>query len=178
MNTQTTTPKGDALRAQARESAQRSRDSFERCDTDGFLSQWASDVSSQRLNLEADLADDGDMAEFPALFSAATGELVPAKLISTKYGTAWALLDPANPRGRFLGFFNESRARKPATRSANNRKKGYTVGTIRAAARVVISGGGTGLAGAMSCRPVVRRVDTDDFTNVTVIEPETLGGEW
>ena len=51
------TTKADELRQQAKEAHQRSIDPFERCDTDGFLSQWASDCSARLLLEEADLAE-------------------------------------------------------------------------------------------------------------------------
>jgi hypothetical protein len=47
------------LRQQATKHAQDAIDSFDRCDTDGFLSQWASGVMSQKKSLEADLLEAG-----------------------------------------------------------------------------------------------------------------------
>lgn len=44
-----------------------SRDSFERCDTDGFLSQWASDMTAREHQLEAEIASHGGCAVFDVL---------------------------------------------------------------------------------------------------------------
>src|SRR6476661_6496069 len=102
----------DEHRAAAQAADQAAYDSFERCDTDGFLSQWASGLNAQKHRLQAEIEDNGGKWEFPALFDL-DGNLVPAKLISTRYGMSWALLDPANPEGSFLGFFNDSQALAP-----------------------------------------------------------------
>src|SRR6476661_4026520 len=120
----------DEHRAAAQAADQAAYDSFERCDTDGFLSQWASGLNAQKHRLQAEIEDNGGKWEFPALFDL-DGNLVPAKLISTRYGMSWALLDPANPEGSFLGFFNDSQAAKGARRLATDRRKGYTIGTVR-----------------------------------------------
>lgn len=171
MTTTTATTEGDKLRARAQECRQRSADSWDRSDTDGFMSQWASDATARKYDTEAEVADAGGMWDFAALFDAETGALVPAKTIQTRYGSCWALLDPTNPQASFLGFFNESSARKATTRAKNNRAKGYTIGTIRAAAQVR-------LVGTTCLTAAVVRADDHDFTNVEVIETESLGSDW
>jgi hypothetical protein len=54
-----------------RESAAANRkeknDSFERCDTDGFLSQWASGICGRRDEYAAQLAEQGGVSDFPVL---------------------------------------------------------------------------------------------------------------
>lgn len=62
---------GEALRAQAKKDRQDAHDSFERCDTDGFLSQWASQVMASQREREANLADRGGLGIFPALMDEA-----------------------------------------------------------------------------------------------------------
>lgn len=137
MNATTTTPEYAALaatyRAAARRSEKDAHDSFDRCDTDGFLSQWASDQMACRYLAAADLADNNGRSEFVALFDL-EGNLVPARQVETRYGWAWLLLDEdGQSTGR---FFNESNARKPETARANNAKKGIYVGAVEADADI------------------------------------------
>jgi hypothetical protein len=67
-------------RAEAARAAQSAADSFERSDTDGFLSQWASDLSARKHLLAAEIAEAGGQHEFPGLFDAA-GRRVKAKIV-------------------------------------------------------------------------------------------------
>lgn len=137
MNT-THTP--DQLRDMARQKYQDAVDSFERCDTDGALSQWASGLAGDRLHKEADIAENGGLWEFPALFDT-EGNLVPAKLIEGKYGMCWMLLDSdGDATGEFIGAF-------PARRSTMF-KKGYLEGTVKRPARVKIGARKGGMATA------------------------------
>src|SRR3990167_10637731 len=80
------------LRTEASKHFQAAQDSFDRCDTDGFLSQWASGLSGRLASTKADLLDAGGKSEFWGLFTL-DGQRVRAKLIDTKHGTCWALCD-------------------------------------------------------------------------------------
>ncbi len=140
MTTATLTPQPEFVfhgktAAQWRERAQSNRDereaSWERSDNDGFLSQWANGQMAQRNEEAARAAELGGRAERIALFDV-DGNLVPAKYIETRYGWTWALLDPANPEGRFIGFFNPSSAQSEARQIAANLKKGFREGTVLA----------------------------------------------
>ena len=116
----TTTPTPTELRAQAAQKDQDARDSFERCDTDGALSQWASGMNAQRLRLEADIVERGGVSEFLTLFTL-DGKFQPAKAIQTQYGMRWMLLDSDGKRtGQFLPYH-------PARRSTLA-KHGYVEG--------------------------------------------------
>lgn len=119
---------------------QDAHDSFDRCDTDGALSQWASGINAQRLYMEADIAENGGLWEFPALFDT-EGNLVPAKLIDGKFGDCWMLLDSeGQATGEFVGAF-------PARRSTIF-KKGYLQGTVLRPARATVMSGKGGAATA------------------------------
>lgn len=123
----------------AQESEQRGADSFERSDTDGFLSQWASAAIAREYRAKADLCRDNGQGLFPALFTL-DGKLVAAKLVETRFGIAWALLESDDPRSRFVGFVNESNANTAKKRAAALARKGYTVGTIRTDAKIQLVG--------------------------------------
>jgi hypothetical protein len=142
----TTTPQ--QLREQARECRRRAYESFENCDTDGFLSQWASNITADELEMKADLLEKDNVSEFTALFTA-TGELIPdAREVETRFGWAWV----HKVDGQSV-WFNPSKAKNEDTRRFNNLKKGYYLGRVLAKARVKIIASGTGLSGAASARP-------------------------
>lgn len=130
----------DQLREQARQKDRDAIESFERCDTDGFISQWSSGLTAERLRREAQLLEDGGLAEFPALFDL-DGNYVPAKLIDGRYGECWALL---NTDGTFTGEFITA---FPARR-ATIVKKGYLEGVVKRPARVKVMSGKGGMATA------------------------------
>jgi hypothetical protein len=89
------------LRAEAAAHDTAVAESWERSDTDGFLSQWASGLTAAEKRMKADLLDAGGVSTFPGLFTA-DGTRVKAKLIDTAYGTSWALMDAD---GKFTGTF-------------------------------------------------------------------------
>jgi len=153
------------LRNQAAKHIADAAESFDRCDTDGFLSQWASDLNARCLNLQADIVENGGMASFKVLLDATTLQWVPAKLIDGKYGKSWMLLDSnGNRTGEYVSAF-------PARKSTIV-NKGYIEGWGDLPAKSAIRGSGTGLAGAMSCYATTVR-DCDDMTppvNITVRE--------
>lgn len=132
--------------------------SYERSDTDGYITQWAHGVMSHEARLQAQVDGDGGVAPFPALFDL-DGNLVPAKLIDGQYGLVWGVFEDATCRGRVTEWVNRSNADKAATRNKNMAKKGYSEGTVMAPAKVVLGGGGTGLAGAMNVMALVMRAD-------------------
>lgn len=152
----------DQLRAEAARNEADARESFERCDTDGFVSQWASGLTASEKRAKADILDAGGVAWFPALVDAETGEWVPSKLIDGKYGTCWAIL---GPDGRFTGEFVTAFPKREATML----RKGYreTRGSWPASAR--LEGSGRGLAGAASVRVVNYRT-CDDLTPPVELE--------
>lgn len=57
-----------ALREMANASRQSAEESFQRCDTDGFLTQWASTLTAQLFDRQAEIAENGGVAEFPGLY--------------------------------------------------------------------------------------------------------------
>ena len=144
-----TTPQD--LREQAADLDRRASESFDRCDTDGFVSQWALGLTAQELRLQADIDEAGGVAEFLALFTV-DGEWVPAKRIETQYGSRWMVLDRfGNRTGEFLPFLPKRRRTLA--------DKGYLEGRVLRPAKATIVGSGHGLAGATSCRAA--RVPTD-----------------
>lgn len=129
--------KAAELREMARGKDQDAVDSFDRCDTDGALSQWASGITADKYRLQADIAENGGMWPFPALFDL-EGNLVPAREAYGQYGAFWSLLDAdGNRTGQ---TFNESKAQSDKVKIRNDARKGYYVGSVLAPARVVTRG--------------------------------------
>ncbi len=118
---------------------------FERSDTDGFVSQWATDITARQERAEADLVEAGGVAEFEALFDL-DGNPVPAKKIDAKYGPCWAILDGWDwDHSAYTGEFVSC-----AKQQSTYERKGYRVGKVMAPAKVILAGGGRGIAGAAS----------------------------
>jgi len=144
--------KADSYREQAKASRQRAYESFERSDTDGFMSQWASTITANELDLKAELIEQGGVIETSALFDL-SGHLILAKEIETRFGWAWMILDPENPKGQAKAWFNPSKAKSESTRRKTNAAKGYYIGRVKAKAYIKIIASGSGMSGAASAYP-------------------------
>lgn len=141
------------FRAEAAAHAAEAAASFERCDTDGFVSQWSSGLAASAASLNAAIVERGGWSEFPALFNL-TGEFVPAKRIEGTYGPRWLVLDAdGKSTGVFLTYFPKRRATLA--------DKGYTEGWVKRPSKADYWAppGARGLAGATSVR--VMSVPTD-----------------
>lgn len=133
-----------AKRAEAVLHLREEAESFERCDTDGFLSQWASGVSATVREAEARLIEQDGLTETRALFDL-NGNLASTHVFYKKnpygYGEieSWRMNDEfvANGGKRFITLSN---ANKGETRYRNNEKKGVRVGTIRVRGYVKVRG--------------------------------------
>jgi hypothetical protein len=125
-------------REMVRDSDQRRQESIERSDTDGCLTQWTHDSMARKYTLCATLAEREGIWEFQALFDL-EGNLVPdATYVRTRQRKwVWRI-----GRGQGARWFNESQARSGARRQANDRLKGYQVGTVRR--RAVVRSGSSG----------------------------------
>lgn len=100
-----TKPKAIEFEKQAINSLRKHDDSFDRCDTDGFLSQYSHQLHYQLYMAQAQIAEDGGLSPARRLFVKA-GPEVEAKLIDGQYGPCWLLSDAeAEKYGRrFIPF--------------------------------------------------------------------------
>ena len=65
-------------------------ESFERCDTDGFLSQWASGINAQVARSNAEIAANDGQREFRrTVLQTLSGEPVNFRVVQTRYGTRY-----------------------------------------------------------------------------------------
>lgn len=125
-------------RAAARRAEESARESFERCDTDGFLSQWASGLSAQVHRANAKVAEAGGMGLFGRTkLVTLDGEETDARAVETRFGTRWR-----------LDSTDEWLAYKPK-RESTLAKRGYREVEVTevAPAKARIIGTGTGLSG-------------------------------
>lgn len=78
------------LREQAAQHERNAAESFDRCDTDGFVSQWASGINAQVARASAQIAEDGGVARFErTLLQTLEGEAVDFRVVETRYGTRY-----------------------------------------------------------------------------------------
>jgi len=139
MNTNQTAEQLDAAAAAHRKEA---ADSFDRCDTDGFISQWASGICTREAELQAEIVRNGGKAEFWGLYTA-DGKRVAAKMIEGQYGLVWLLRDDAADTfgRRFVPVNIEGKSRV-------QKKLGLTEVKEIAPAEAFITGRGHGLSGS------------------------------
>lgn len=118
----------DEWREMARECRQRSADSFDRCDTDGFLSQWASDSLANTYRYLAELAEgsgDVQVITWP-MMATPSGDWVPVpewRWVKGNFRSSVRVWDGTN-----VHWWNPSQARKAATAQRNDEKKGFRWG--------------------------------------------------
>ena len=173
------TKQAQALRDEAAEEERRREESWQRSDTDGFVSQWAHGLTAQLKRREADLLEAGNVATFRGLFDRTTGKRVRAKIVYVEdrfsgFGTVakWIVLDSSDRAVHWLPAYKSGKQSKIY-------KTGFEERDEIAPAEAVIAGGGKGLAGAASCVVTVRRTDggyPQDATPVDVLRAELLRG--
>jgi hypothetical protein len=125
------------------------QESWERSDTDGFLSQWASNLTAREHQAWADLLDNGGKTRLRVLMNL-DGTVASTHIHHGQWGASWVLNDAAAARyGK--RFFKESEAASAKRRRATHASKGFTLGTVLVDGYVAIQGSGTGMSGAASC---------------------------
>ena len=112
-------------RGMAKRKVEAVEDSWERSDTDGFLSQWAGSQMSSMYHELAKVAENGGRAEIPWLFDAEGNLIEDWGWVKTRYGGSIRV-----GRGDDVKWFNPSHAKKGADRLARDRAKGFTMGLV------------------------------------------------
>jgi hypothetical protein len=106
--------------------AQQSAESFARSDTDGALSQWASDSMSREYSAKAQWADAQGWGMANVLTDL-TGRIVSTLEKEGKFGRDYWVLDDAAAEAYGKRFYTESGAKGWAAKAAANRKNGFVV---------------------------------------------------
>ncbi|GAA3027496.1 hypothetical protein [Streptosporangium longisporum] len=150
------------LRAQAAEHDLKAHKSYEECDTDGFVSQWASGLLAAQARLQAEIEEAGGRALFPALFDTA-GNLVAAEHRQGQWGAYFALLDD---KGRITGeWFTPSKSKDARRARAADAAKGYYFGYVMAPAKAELAGGN-----ASCVTPIAVRTDGGYSADVEIVD--------
>jgi|DEB19_MinimDraft_3_1074340.scaffolds.fasta_scaffold39877_2 hypothetical protein len=137
----------EQYRALAKEAYERRIESFDRCDTDGFLSQWAQQIVESQYEKLAWLADNDFKYTFETLVDM-DGNLVPCREIETKFGFAYGVygsFQDAQNCGEIIKWVGITH------RAAKN--KGYAIALVRSEATVEV---GKGYAGNTYFAPVAK----------------------
>jgi len=80
------------LRARANAHDLAAEESFQRCDTDGFLTQWAHGINGQLDRAKANIAEAGGVWQFErTVLVTLDGEATDAREVKTKFGYRWRL---------------------------------------------------------------------------------------
>lgn len=146
------TTKAEELRAEAAQHEQDAADSFERCDTDGFLSQWASGINARLDRLRADVVEAGGIGTFAKdVLVTLDGEETDARLVKTRYGLRWRL----DSTDEWLGH----RPARESTLASKGYREVEVYEVAPARADTWAPAGATGLSGATSVSVGVFRDD-------------------
>lgn len=120
----------DEWNAMAAAAVRRSHDSWEHSDTDGALTQWASDSMAHFYRDLAAVAANGNRRHIPWLFDALTNlplELGAWRWVKTRFGHNVAVGERPD-----TVWFRPSQAADPAVREARDRDKGFVWGVVDA----------------------------------------------
>ena len=165
INNMTTTTKiksATEYRALSARAHQRSLDSWERSDSDGFLSQWANDQMESIYIGNAHVVEAGFATAW--VLMDLNDNIVAVREGSNDYGTFFILEDAAVERG-LSRFITESGAENETRRVANNAKKGVKTAWVKTTAMcedrrgVVIADGDAILAGDYEVIGYTRWID-------------------
>jgi len=148
--------------AAAARNEQAKSESFERSDTDGFVSQWASGITAELNREKARISRQKGLDTFSGLYSGDTR--VRAKIVNGQYGSVW-LIDDCDQHltgGReFIPVGSKSRVQ---------RELGLSERQETAPAWACTAGSGTGLSGACSVRVITFRTGCKWGSDAELVE--------
>lgn len=125
----------DEWRAMAKNNSQEALDSFQRSDTDGYLSQWASNVMASVYLACANLAEKDGIAEMAWPFTPDHQPVDQWRWVQGKYGSSVMIVHHGE-----RSFWSPSEAKKGVQRLERDMAKGWHWGTIRTEAVVGMTG--------------------------------------
>jgi len=131
------------LRDKARDNRQSASDSFDRCDTDGFMSQWADGLTARAYECAASIAEEHGWIEVKALFTL-DGHFLTAELRASQnygWGMYWDVpAQLAAKHGLAKRYVNDPTAGSPVRRAKTLAKKGVAIGILRVRPYVTMAG--------------------------------------
>tara|TARA_R100001440_G_scaffold18887_1_gene31955 strand:+ start:343 stop:852 length:510 start_codon:yes stop_codon:yes gene_type:complete len=109
--------KADQFQKESKRKSQEASDSFDRCDTDGFLSQWALGRMSNLDRYKKELCENFGLHTFLGLYK--NGRRIKAKKIIGAYGSTWLLHEDERQEfgGRTFLPYNHGRGRSKILKS-------------------------------------------------------------
>jgi len=157
----------EEYRELAKDCLRKEEESWERCGTDGFVSQFCNNLNSQLYNLKADLLEDDCKSEFWGLYDGTRRVAAMMVHCNTPYGRKlnWVLDEKESEKyGRkFVPVGARSRVQK---------KLGLRECRETASAWAKIEGTGTGISGLASCYVTTYRTGDKWGQDSTLIEEE------
>jgi hypothetical protein len=163
------TSKSETLRQKADECERRKAESWERSDTDGFLSQWASGLSANLYRRQADIEEAGGLDEFWGLYE---GD----RRVKAKRVTFQDRYQPWTTKTMWLIHEDETALQKqrkwvPIGENSRIQKQlGICERMEMAPAEAFMDGRGTGLSG--TAWVATKRVGDEWGADATLIEEE------
>lgn len=111
---------------------------IEGTDSEAQAIRTAALLEAEKFDAQSYVESQDGKYHFPALFDK-DGNLVPAKIIKTKFGRSWGILsDPSKPASKIAEFISISQHSDPKKREQFYAEKGYTVGKVAAPAVAAI----------------------------------------
>lgn len=143
----------DEHRAEAAQHRADAQESWERSDTDGFVSQWASGINAQVADKNARIADHGGQWQFErvVLTDLDGNDIEDARIVQTRYGRRW--------RSDARDLWAPVEPARPSTLGKRGLAERYEKENAPAKAITWAPPGARGLAGATSVSVVIIRTD-------------------
>lgn len=152
----------ETYEAAAARNEQDKRESWERSDTDGFVSQWASGITAELNREKARLSRQERLDTFNGLYSGDTR--VRAKIVNGRYGSVWFIDESDRDITGGREFI------PVGSRSKVQRELGLSERQETAPAWACTAGSGTGLSGACSVRVITFRTGCKWGTDAELVK--------
>ena len=152
----------ETYEAAAARNEQDKRESWERSDTDGFVSQWASGITADLNREKARLSRQEGLDTFNGLYSGDTR--VRAKIVNGRYGSVWFIDESDRDITGGREFI------PVGSRSKVQRELGLSERQETAPAWACTAGSGTGLSGACSVRVITFRTGCKWGTDAELVK--------
>jgi hypothetical protein len=147
--------------ASARVSDDRVQESWERSDTDGYMSQWASGLGAQLSRAKADWARANGTCEANILLTT-KDEIASTHEKENQYGWFWILRDGATVTyGK--RFFSGSKAQSWTKKALTNARNGFVIARVRVASPGPEFVGNNTASVSVHCPPDWRAMRDDRF---------------
>lgn len=139
------------LQEQRKAALDRVEESWQRSDTDEFLSQWANDLEARRISRQIEVLKNGGCWTFDVLVHVATGEVIATKTYSFAVPNLPSYMNVVNVKWRvedkFLPLTNGKKWIPEGHKSRIQKQLGLKQEARWFKARAVITGSGRGLSG-------------------------------